>query len=134
LAAKALGIVEVILVPQTPTPASQLFNISTRALVQGGAYDIIAGEGLQKVVIRGTAVDVGVDPQLIIQELGKTEVMAQNNNWQDDPWASEIPPHLQPSKATDAALLLDLPKGAYTVNLTSLGAKKLGLIEVVAVD
>ena len=139
LAAKALGIVEVILVPQTPTPASQLFNISTRALVQGGAYDIIAGfiiegEGLQKVVIRGTAVDVGVDPVLIVQELGKTEVMAQNNNWQDDPRAPEIPPHLQPSKATDAALLLSLPKGAYTVILTSLGAKKLGLIEVVAVD
>jgi len=139
LAAKALGIVEVILVPQTPTPASQLFNISTRALVQGGAYDIIAGfiiegEGLQKVVIRGTAVDVGVDPQLIIQELGKTEVMAQNNNWQDSPRASEIPPHLQPIKPTDAALLLSLPEGKYTVILTSLGAKKLGLIEVVAVD
>ena len=139
LAAKALGIMEVILVPQTPTPASQLFNISTRALVEGGAYDIIAGfiiegEGLQKVVIRGTAVDVGVDPVLIVQELGKTEVMAQNNNWQDDLRASEIPPHLQPLKPTDAALLLSLPKGAYTVILTSLGAKKLGLIEVVAVD
>ncbi len=139
LAAKALGIMEVILVPQTPTPASQLFNISTRALVEGGAYDIIAGfiiegEGLQKVVIRGTAVDTGVDPVLIVQELGKTEVMAQNNNWLDDLRASEIPPHLQPIKATDAALLLSLPKGAYTVILTSLGAKKLGLIEVVAVD
>ena len=139
LAAKALGIVEFILVPQTPTPANKLFNISTRALVQGGAYDIIAGfiiegEGLQKVVIRGTAVDAGVDPVLILQEFGKTEVMAQNNNWLDDPRALEIPPHLQPSKPTDAALLLSLPKGAYTVILTSLGAKKLGLIEVVAVD
>jgi len=137
--AKALGIVEVIRVPQTPPSANKLFNISTRALVQGGAYDIIAGfiiegEGLQKVVIRGTAVDAGVDPVLIVQELGKTEVMAQNDNWLDSPRASEIPAHLQPSKATDAALLLSLPKGAYTVILTSLGAKKLGLIEVVAVD
>ncbi|MEK8020045.1 MAG: Calx-beta domain-containing protein [Candidatus Parabeggiatoa sp.] len=137
--AKALGIVEVIRVPQTPTSANKLFNISTRALVQGGAYDIIAGfiiegEGLQKVVIRGTAIDAGVDPVLIVQELGKTEVMAQNDNWLDSPRASEIPAHLQLTKKTDAALLLSLPKGAYTVILTSLGARKLGLIEVVAVD
>jgi len=89
---------------------------------------------LQKVVIRGTAVEAGVDPVLIVQELGKTEVMAQNDNWLDSPRASEIPAHLQLTKKTDAALLLSLPKGAYTVILTSLGAKKLGLIEVVAVD
>jgi len=136
--AKALGIVEVIRLSKTP-PVNKLFNISTRALVQGGAYDIIAGfiiegEGLQKVVIRGTAVDTGVDPVLIVQELGKTEVMAQNDNWLDDPRASEIPAHLQLTKKTDAALLLSLPEGKYTVILTSLGAKKLGLIEVVAVD
>ncbi len=136
--AKALGIVEVIRLSKTP-PVNKLFNISTRALVQGGAYDIIAGfiikgEGLQKVVIRGTAVDARVDPVLILQELGKTEVMAQNDNWQDSPRASEIPEHLQFGlKSTDAALLLALPEGKYTVILTSLGAKKLGLIEVVAI-
>jgi len=136
--AKALGIVEVIRLSKTP-PVNKLFNISTRALVQGGAYDIIAGfiikgEGLQKVVIRGTAVEAGVDPVLILQELGKSEVMAQNDNWLDSPRASEIPEHLQFGlKSTDAALLLTLPEGKYTVILTSLGAKKLGLIEVVAI-
>ena len=135
--AKALGIVEVIRLSETPA-VNKLFNISTRALVQGGAYDIIAGfiikgEGLQKVVIRGTAVDTGVDPQLIIQKLGDAEVIAKNDNWLDSPRASEIPAHLQLNKKTDAALLLSLPEGAYTVILTSLGVKKLGLIEVVAI-
>ena len=89
---------------------------------------------MQKVVVRGTAVEPGVDPVMILQELEKTEVMAQNDNWQDDSRASEIPEHLQFGlKSTDAALLLALPEGEYTVILTSLGAKKLGLIEVVAV-
>jgi len=135
--AKGLGIVEVFRLDQTSSSTNKFFNISTRALVEGGADDIITNfiiEDLQKVVVRGTAVEDGIDLQLILQELGKTEVMAQNDNWQDDPRASEIPPHLQPNKATDAALLLDLPKGAYTVSLTSVGAKKLGLIEVFAVD
>jgi len=141
--AKKLGIVEVVTLKplgKTQQPI-KLFNLSTRAQIQGGgAYDIIAGfiidgEGVQKVVVRGTAVDPGVDPFLILRELGKEEVMAQNDTWQADSLASLIPSHLQLGlKPSDAALLLYLPKGNYTVILSSKGAQKLGLIEVFAVD
>jgi hypothetical protein len=37
-------------------------------------------------------------------------------------------------KATDAGLLLNLPVGAYTVILSSVGTKGLGLIGVDAVE
>jgi len=141
-ATKGLGIVEVVTLnpPGKTQQPIKLFNLSTRAQIEGGAYDIIAGfiidgEGVQKVVVRGTGVESGVDPLLILQALGQDEVMAQNDSWQTDPLASLIPAHLQLGlKATDAALLLYLPKGAYTVILSSMGNQKLGLIEVFAVD
>jgi len=141
-ATKGLGIVEVVTLNplgKTQQPI-KLFNLSTRAQIEGGAYDIIAGfiiegEGVQKVVVRGTGVEAGVDPILILRELGQDEVMAQNDSWQADPLASLIPAHLQLGlKPSDAALLLYLPKGAYTVILSSMGTQKLGLIEVFAVD
>jgi len=134
-----LGIIEVIAVDGSCNGPVKLANLSTRANIQGGAYDIIAGfiitgSGTLNLVVRGTGLDVGVDPYLAIQPLGSAEVTAQNNDWQDDLQAKNIPAHLQPLKSTDAALLLSLEAGAYTAILSSVGKKGLGLIEVVAID
>ncbi|MDM8559487.1 hypothetical protein [Candidatus Parabeggiatoa sp. HSG14] len=45
-----------------------------------------------------------------------------------------MPANLRLTNPTDAGLLLDLPVGAYTVTLSSVGTKGLGLVGVDAVD
>ncbi len=120
---------------------TRLINISTRAPIQGGIGDIIAGfivegSGTQQVLLRGWGLAAGVDPKLTIQKYPSGDLVADNNNWGDSPRAAEIaalPAHLQVSQSTDAGLLLDLPAGAYTVTLNSEGAKGLGLVGVDAI-
>ncbi|MEK8016793.1 MAG: hypothetical protein VSS75_007990 [Candidatus Parabeggiatoa sp.] len=124
-------------VPSSPT---KLINISTRASIQGGANDVIAGfiiQGTtsQQVIIRGLALEPGVDPKVTLQQFPGGEFIASNNDWQTQTLPSfSIPAQFSPPNITDAALLLILQAGAYTVILSSLGAKGLGLISVDTVD
>ncbi|EDN72204.1 hypothetical protein BGS_0752 [Beggiatoa sp. SS] len=80
-----LAIIEVLAVNASCNGPVKLANLSTRANIQGGADDIIAGfiisgAGTLNLVVRGTGLDVGVDPYLAIQPLGSAEVIAQNND------------------------------------------------------
>ncbi len=124
-------------VPSSPT---KLINISTRASIQGGANDVIAGfiiQGAtsQQVIIRGLALEPGVDPKVTLQQFPGGEFIASNNDWQTQTLPSfSIPAQFSPPNITDAALLLILQAGAYTVILSSLGAKGLGLISVDTID
>jgi hypothetical protein len=124
-------------VPSGPT---KLINISTRASIQGGENDVIAGfivEGTtsQQVVIRGLALETGVDPKVTLQQFPGGEFIASNNDWQTQTLPSfSIPAKFAPPNFTDAALFLILPAGAYTAILSSMGAKGLGLISVDTVD
>ncbi len=135
-----LGLVGVDDVEQSST--AKLTNLSTRASIRGGAYDLIAGfivtgTGTQQVMIRGFGLESGVDPFLLVQTYPDATDVASNDNWQTGPNTSGIatlPAHLQLGKPTDAGLLLNLPAGAYTVILSSVGAKGLGLIGVDAVE
>jgi len=119
---------------------TQLINISTRAPIEGGYNDIVAGfiitgTGKQKVLIRGWGIEEGVDPYILLRQ--DQTVLAGNNAWQNSPRAEEIarlPSNLQVSEPTDAALLVELPAGAYTVKLSSQGQKGLGLVGVNAID
>jgi len=135
--AKGLGLISVDEVESNST--TKLTNISTRASIQGGANDVIAGfiitgTGSQKVMIRGLALEAGVNPKLTLQKYPSGELVATNDNWQTDSRASEIPEHMKLQSPTDAGLLLDLPVGAYTAILSSVGAKGLGLIGVDAIE
>ena len=118
----------------------RLVNISTRAPIQGGAGDIIAGfiiegTGTQRVVIRGWDLEPGVDAKLTLRKFPSSELVASNDNWQDDPRSAEIPSHMiSHYDKFDAALLLDLAAGAYTVTLSSMGEKGLGLVGIDAID
>ena len=135
-----LGLVGVDDVEASST--AKLINLSTRASIRGGVYDLIAGliitgTGTQQVMIRGFGLDAGVDPFLLVQTYPDAADVASNDNWQTGPNTSGIaalPTHLQLGKTTDAGLLLNLPAGAYTVILSSVGAKGLGLIGVDAVE
>ncbi|OQY44265.1 MAG: hypothetical protein B6247_30440 [Candidatus Parabeggiatoa sp. nov. 2] len=74
---------------------------------------------------------------MLVQTYPDATDVASNDNWQTGPNANGIaalPTHLQLSKPTDAGLLLELPAGAYTVTLSSVGTKGLGLIGVDAVE
>ncbi|MDM8561431.1 hypothetical protein [Candidatus Parabeggiatoa sp. HSG14] len=65
------------------------------------------------------------------------ELVASNDDWQTDSRASEVatlPTHLKLTSPTDAGLLLDLPVGAYTVTLSSVGTKRLGLVGIDLID
>jgi hypothetical protein len=134
---KGLGLIGVDEVESNGT--TKLINLSTRAPIQGGANDVIAGfiisgSGTRKVMLRGFAIEAGVNPKLTLQKYPSGEAVATNDNWQIDSRASEIPTHLKLPSPTDAGLLLDLPVGAYTVTLSSVGAKGLGLVGVDIVE
>lgn len=129
-----------------PPSASELINLSSRALVRTGgdvqiAGFVISGSGDQKVLIRASGpaltqygvTGILVDPQLEIRRMGSTEVLASNDNW--DPalkaefTASGIDNWTTGSK--DAALLLTLPAGAYTAVVSGVNTTTgVALVEV----
>jgi len=128
-----------ITVSGSTTSAIKLTNISTRALIQGGAYNVIAGfiitgTGTQKVLIRAWGLEAEVDTLLTLQTYPAGTTLATNNNWQTDSRASEIPANMKPTGTTDAAIFINLQAGAYTAMMSTTGSKGLGLIGVDAID
>jgi len=136
---KGLGLVGVDAIDGTSIPSTKLINISTRAPIHGGAGDIIAGfiiqgTGTQRVVIRGWNLEAGVDPKLVLQKYPSGDFVASNDNWKTDSRYQEIPESMTTDfDEIDAALLLDLPVGAYTVTLSSVRDKGIGLVGVDAI-
>ncbi|EDN66713.1 hypothetical protein BGP_5405 [Beggiatoa sp. PS] len=126
---------------EVPNTAS-LINISTRAPILGGANNVIAGfiiegTGTQQIVLRGWGLETGVDPMLTLQKQinNQWNILASNNNWQRGARYLEIPSQMTTSfEANDAALLLDLAEGVYTVNLSSLGQTGRGLVGIDAIE
>jgi hypothetical protein len=128
--------------------AIKLINISTRALIQGGADNVIAGfiitgTGTQKVVVTARGKSVNMSQNLLCQDTtmsvykivsGNGVEIANNDDWQEDAQATNIPTHLQPSELSDAALLLNLETGAYTVIMGCIGGAGIGLIGVNIVE
>jgi hypothetical protein len=59
-------------------------------------------------------------------------ILASNNNWQDDPNASEIQQNgLAPGNPAESAIVLHLPAGAYTtLAFGANGSTGVGLVEV----
>jgi len=120
-----IGLVE--LYDLSPLSNSKLGNISTRGSV--GTTDnvlisgfIVGDVGSSTVVVRAlgpslTAYGVsGVlsDPILTIYDSTGTPI-ATNDNWQDNPNAIDIQKNgLAPPNASESALVLHLPAGAYT--------------------
>lgn len=125
---------------------SRLANISTRGFVDVGDNVMIGGfilgpgnAGTTKVVVRAlgpTLASNGVanplqDPTLVLHD-GNGEIVASNNDWQDDANASEIrSDNLAPSDAREAALLRVLQPGSYTAVVAGYGdSTGVGLVEV----
>ncbi|GAB5561006.1 MAG: hypothetical protein SynsKO_26530 [Synoicihabitans sp.] len=127
----------------------QLFNLSTRSPVDGGAADpimgfVIAGTGTKRMLIRGIGPSLsgfGVndaleDPILTLTNNGTGGTVATNNNWGSASNFSEIK-NLEygqfpiPDNSLDSAILVDLSPGVYTASLSKAsGAGRIGLTEV----
>ena len=76
------------------------------------------------------------DPIITLQEIPSSSFKVTNDNWQSNANASSITASgLPPVDSREAALLVRLEPGAYTVTLSGAGgATGNGLIEVYEVD
>lgn len=129
---------------------SRLVNVSARSQVGTGDDIMIAGFAIsgsqpRKVLLRGVGpalaqFSVGgvlADPQLKVFDAAAA-LKAQNDNWGDSSNVTELAAAMQavgafplPAGGKDAALLLSLAPGSYSVHLTGAGnTTGVGLIEV----
>jgi hypothetical protein len=124
-------------------------NVSNRGRTGSGEGTLISGFIIQggqprNVFIRGLGPSLAAfgiqqfaaDPK--IQVFSSARKIAENDNWQSDVRANELMQHypdLVPSDAREAALLLALMPGSYTViGLNQAGADAVELLEVYDVD
>jgi hypothetical protein len=141
------GIALVEVYDANPTAASRLTGVSARTQVGTGANILIAGFGItgtapMKVLLRGvgpTLAPLGVtgvlaDPQIAVYTSPGGIQIASNDNWNDNANAAQISansgfPLAAGSK--DAALLLTLDPGTYTVQVSGVGnTTGIALVEV----
>jgi arylsulfate sulfotransferase len=140
--ATGVGLVEIY--DLSPTGGSKLANISTRGTVGTGDTVLISGFILGEVqsstvilrVLGPTLASFGItnalsDPILTVYNSYGT-ILASNNNWQDDPNATDIEQNgLAPANAAESAIVLHLPAGAYTtLAFGANGSTGVGLVEV----
>jgi hypothetical protein len=125
---------------------ARLANISTRNLVQAGEQVMIGGFIVRKpsgrVIVRALGPSLqpfGIsnalpDPFLELHD-SNGAVLASNDNWRSDQEAEIIETKVPPSQNLEAAIVANLPAGAYTgIIRDATGASGVGLIEVYDLD
>lgn len=123
----------------------QLLNISTRLRVGAGqpvgiAGFIITGVAPKNVILRAIGpslraaglTDVLADPVLEVYGGANNNLIAANDNWQDDPGsAAELEPGMKPADEHESAMVVTLPAGQYTAVIGGKeGAEGTALVEV----
>jgi hypothetical protein len=123
---EGISLAEVYEIPR-PGGTAKLANVSGRSFVGTGDNALINGfivgdVGSATVVVRALGRSLAsfvshplTDPVLTIYD-SKGSVIASNDNWQSDPNNVALLPknELAPPNASDSALVLHLPAGAYT--------------------
>lgn len=138
-----VGLVEVYNLEHTQT--AEVANISTRGEVLGGDKKLIGGFIIQgqpprPVIIRalGASLRNGTmplpnrlsDSVLELFDANGT-LLARNDNWRDEQAAAIQASQLAPEAEQDAALLITLPSGAYTAQVSGANnAHGIALVEV----
>jgi cyclophilin family peptidyl-prolyl cis-trans isomerase len=126
-------------------PGSRLANISSRGFVQTGdnvmiGGIIISGASSAKIIVRGIGPSLssaGItnplrDPTLELRNAQGVKI-AQNNDWQMAPNASDIQAtQLQPTNPHESAILTTQVPGGYTAILSGAGSTPtgVGVVEV----
>ncbi|MBT5902471.1 MAG: hypothetical protein HOH58_10225 [Opitutaceae bacterium] len=136
---------------------AQLLNISTRGRVGSGATVMVPGivvtESNRRLLIRGIGPELQTsfgfapgttlaDPVLILTKQSG-DVIAANDNWEDNTHAVEVEINAVARKVgafaltrggADAVLLVTLPPGVYTAQVTDRnGGEGIAIVEVYAV-
>jgi hypothetical protein len=141
------GIALVEVYDANPTAASRLTGVSARTQVGTGANVLIAGFAItgtapMKVLLRGVGptlasfavTGVLADPQIAVFTSPGNVQIASNDNWSDNANAAQISANSGfplPAGSKDAALLLTLNPGTYTVQVSGVGnATGVALVEV----
>jgi hypothetical protein len=141
----------------TPNAAApgKATNVSTRGVVGTGTNILIAGFNVtgaatRRVLVRGagpTLANLGVpgvlaDPQLTLVDQATGRTIATNDNWASGEDAAFIASAASAagafpfaSASRDAAILVMLPPGTYTAQLSGVGGGTgVGIVEVYDVD
>ena len=133
--------------------AAQLVNVSTLGFVGTGenaltAGFVIAGDAPKRVLIRAVGpglaafgiTDALPDPQLGLVPLGRAEPLATNDNWPGTPELAAAfrtaAAFALPAGSRDAALMVTLEPGAYTVVVSNVDGRTTGqaLVELYDLD
>jgi probable HAF family extracellular repeat protein len=140
--ATGVGVVEVFDLDGAAKAA--LANISTRSLVQSadsvmiGGFILGSGSGTTKVLVRAlgpSLANLGIsnslpDPTLELRDENGA-LLRSDDNWKDKQAREIEATNLQPKDNLDAAIVADLPSGAYTAIVAGKDAAAgVGLIEV----
>ncbi len=136
--------------PQSPYSLGTLINVSTRAQVGAGSRQLIGGfvingGSAKTVLIRAAGPSLAAfgvndalqDPLLRLYRLGESVPFASNDNWGDQPDASQTTRAGFPFAvgSRDSALVGVLAPGAYTANIEGVGgATGTALVEAYEID
>lgn len=140
---------QLLSLPAKPGARPQLLNISTRFRVGAGQTVgiggfIVTGSVPKKVIVRAIGpslaafglTDVLADPVLELHGGAQDNLIAQNDNWRNDPAASELQSMgMMPADEREAATVQTLSPGQYTAVISaSDGSSGTALVEMYDVD
>lgn len=135
----------------TEYPAQQFTNLAIRATLGSATAPlttgfVITGRTAKKVLLRasgpalasvGISTGFAADPEIQLYRLvdGTSRLVASNDNWESSPALNNAARRSGafplPAASRDAALLLTLPPGTYTLQTTNKsGPSGMGLVEV----
>jgi len=121
-------------IPPTTTP--KLAGISTRGRIGTDPMDyLIAGllvqGGTKLLIVRAVSVDGIVNPRVTVKSYPAGTVLYTNNDWTAGASAANLQQiKWNPAKTTDAAMIISLAPGLYTLEVAPEGVGGVGIVEV----
>lgn len=120
-----------------PTPTTpKLAGISTRGRIGTDPMDyLIAGllvqGGTKLLIVRAVSVDGIVNPRVTVKSYPAGTVLYTNNDWTAGASAANLQQiKWNPAKTTDAAMIISLAPGLYTLEVAPEGVGGVGIVEV----
>jgi hypothetical protein len=119
-------------IPTTP----KLAGISTRGRIGTDPMDyLIAGllvqGGTKQLIVRAVSVDGIVNPRVTVKSYPAGTVLYTNNDWTAGASAANLQQiKWNPPKTTDAAMIISLAPGLYTLEVAPEGVGGVGIVEV----
>jgi len=119
----------------TTTAAIKIDGISTNAFVSPTSKmtaGVLISGGTKRTMVRASSVDGMVDPFVEIYTYPDRQLLGSNDAWASSTAAAELTQKkLAPARATDAAMIISLPPGLFTMEVSSRnGGSGASLIEV----